>query len=390
MRIDTLADATSSFLDFPLLGNPVREYAECALAVLVGILIVKVFQRFIIRRLRKWSESTSATWDDLLIARLESDIVPALYVLIFYLGFRDLQMKDYLRTGLRTAATVAIAVLAIRIALAAVNHGLKSYWLRHGQKNSTAEKNLNGIITMAKIVVWILGFILLLDNLGIKVSAFVAGLGITGIAVALAAQTILGDLFSYFVIFFDQPFEVGHAIKVDNFSGEVEHIGLKTTRLRSIDGEQIIVSNKFLTDSRVQNFRRMNRRRATFDFELDYANPTASLRAVPDRIKALLKRYPEVTVDRSHFKDFTAAGLRFETVYFVETPDYGRYMDIQQEVNLGLHEEFAKSGIAFALPVRTAQVLLAPAPPSGNTDPESTAEPGDQPKPPMAPKAPQA
>ncbi len=352
MPIAKLAETLTRFLDFRLLGNPVRGYVECALAIFVGVLIVKVFERFFIRRLRKWTASTTSSWDDLLIARLESDAVPALYVLILYLGLRDLEMKDFLRTGFRAAATIAITVLAIRVAIAVLNHGIKSYWLRHGQSNTTAEKNLNGILTVAKIVVWILGVILLLDNLGIKVSAFVAGLGITGIAVALAAQTILGDLFSYFVIFFDQPFEVGHAIKVDNFSGEVEHIGLKTTRLRSIEGEQIIVSNKFLTDSRVQNFRRMHRRRATFAFELDYATPSAALRAIPEKIKSLLARFPEVTFDRSHFKEFTAIGLRFETVYFVETPNYGRYMDIQQEVNLGLHEDFAKSGIAFAVPAR--------------------------------------
>jgi small-conductance mechanosensitive channel len=354
MRIERIAETTSRILDYHVFGNPVREYAECLAGILVGFLIVNVFKRFIINRLRKWSASTATSWDDLLVATLEDNAIPALYVLILYLGLRDLTMKSYLGTALRTGTTIAITVLAIRVAMAVVNHGIKNYWVSHGQSTATAEKNLNGIITMAKIVVWILGFILLLDNLGIKVSAFVAGLGITGIAVALAAQTILGDLFSYFVIFFDQPFEVGHAIKVGDFSGEVEHIGIKTTRLRSIDGEQIIVSNKFLTDSRVQNFRRMFRRRAVFAFEVDYATATEALRGIPDTVKALLKGFPEVTLDRVHFKDFAAYGLRFEAVYFVETPDYGRYMDIQQEVNLGIHERFAASGIGFAVPVRLA------------------------------------
>jgi small-conductance mechanosensitive channel len=356
MAIEKLADTISAAMQFHLLGNSLRDYAGCLVAILIGFLFIKVFKRFIIRRLRKWSAQTSSTWDDLLIATLEANAVPALYLMILYLGLRDLEMKANYRSALGTLTTIAITILAIRVVLAVVSHGIKSYWVRHGKGSATAEKNLNGILVLAKILVWILGFILLLDNLGIKVSAFVAGLGITGIAVALAAQTILGDLFSYFVIFFDQPFEVGHTIKVDGFIGEVEYIGLKTTRLRSVDGEQIIVANKFLTDSRVQNFKRMHRRRAKFTFEVNYGTPTESLRGIPITVKTLLTRFPEVTFDRSNFKEFSPAGLHFETIYYIETPDYGRYMEIQQEVNLGLHEEFTKSGIEFAISSNLAKL----------------------------------
>lgn len=350
--MEELIEKILSTFDCELFGNSIRDYTESFVAILIGILIVKIFQRFVIRRVHFWAKKTSNTWDDLLLTTLEHNAVPALMVFIFYLGLRDLEMRHSLRIAVQALSTIAITVFSIRVALAILTHALKLRWLKHGTDVKIAEKNLNGILTLIQIVVWILGSVILLDNLGVKVSAFVAGLGITGIAVALAAQTILGDLFGYFVIFFDQPFEVGHVIKVDSFTGEVEHIGLKTTRLRSMDGEQIVISNKFLTDSRVQNFRRMHRRRAQFQFEVSYTTPTELLKAIPERIKTLLENFSEVTFDRSHFKDFTTSGLRFETNYFIETPNYGRYMDIQQSVNLALHQDFTEKGIEFSVPGR--------------------------------------
>ncbi len=348
-----IADSTSRLLEYRILGNSLREILVTAVGVLIGLALVRVFQVFIIRRLRRIFAATVTTWDDLLARLLERDVVPALYALIIYLGVRDLDLKTSLRDGLRSLITVILTLLLIRLLMEVVNHSIRSYWSRQGSDHTVVrEKNLNGIITMAKIVVWILGFILLLDNLGIKVSAFVAGLGITGIAVALAAQAILGDLFSYFVIFFDQPFEVGHVIKVDQYQGEVERIGLKTTRLRSPDGEQIVVSNKFLTDSRVQNYKRMLRRRVVFSLQLDYATPPETLRSLPALIQAQFAGFPDVTFERSHFREFAELGLRVETAYVIENPDFGRSLDIQHQVNLGLQEEFAKAGIRFALPAR--------------------------------------
>ncbi|HKP95547.1 MAG TPA: mechanosensitive ion channel family protein [Fibrobacteria bacterium] len=352
-----LAEQTSRLMDSRVFGNPVSGLLLTLAGILIGLMLVRLFQVFVIRRLRKVFAATATTWDDLFISVLERDVVPALYVLIVYLGVRDFRLKESLQAGLRGLVTVIVTLLLIRVVLAVVNHGIRNYWLRQGSGHSEArERNLNGIVTMAKILVWILGLILLLDNLGIKVSAFVAGLGITGIAVALAAQAILGDLFSYFVIFFDQPFEVGHVIKVDSFTGEVEHIGLKTTRLRSGDGEQIIISNKFLTDSRVQNFKRMHRRRVVFNLDVDAATPAEALRSLPALVKGQFGRFADVTFERCHFKQFSETGLRFETSFVVETPDFGRYMDVQHEANLGLREEFEKAGIRMAVPSRSIRL----------------------------------
>lgn len=351
-------DSISRFLDQRVLGNPLREHLTVLLGILVSLAIVRVFQVFAINRLRRVFARTATTWDDLLITILEKDVVPALYVIIVWLGLRDLAWRPSLSQALRFAVTAALTVFAVRIAMAVVNHGILNYWQRHpGDRTTAREKNLNGIITMAKIVVWVLGCILLLDNLGIRISAFMAGLGITGIAVALAAQAILGDMFSFFVIFFDQPFEVGHVIKVGDLQGEVEHIGLKTTRLRSGDGEQIIISNKTLTDSRVQNFKRMHRRRVTWQMDFDSATPPEALRALPALVKAQYARFSDVTFERCHFVRFSEGSPRFETAYVVETSDHGRHLDIQHEANLGLHEDLAKAGLRFAVPSRNIQIL---------------------------------
>lgn len=351
MTFSGLVDQGRNLLDSRLFGIPAGEYAVSLGAIAIGFLVVTLFRLLVSRRLRKWFQSTPTTWDDLLVRQLEANGLPALYLLVVFLGLKDFPLNAAFQGWLRMLVVAGVTVLAVRVVLAVVDHSIRAYWRRHGaERNEQRERSLHGITTIAKLAVWIIGAIILLDNLGIKVSAFVAGLGITGIAVALAAQAILGDLFSYFVIFFDEPFEVGHVIKVDTFVGEVEHIGLKTTRLRSVDGEQIVVSNKFLTDSRVQNFKRMVRRRATFFFELHYDTGADSIRAVPALVKAAFSNFPDVTFDRAHFREFTRDGLRFEVAYFVETPDYNRYLDVQMEANLALLAGLRGAGMAFAFP----------------------------------------
>jgi small-conductance mechanosensitive channel len=373
------AENLSKFLDQSFLGSPVREEIKVLLGILVGVALLRLFQVFVIRRLRRIFERTASTWDDLLVASLEKDVVPALYVMIIYLGLRDLPWRKSIQDGMRTLATALITVLAVRAVIAIVNHSIQAYWRRHeADRTQAREKNLNGIITMVKIVVWMLGVLLLLDNLGIKISAFMAGLGITGIAVALAAQAILGDVFSYFVIFFDQPFEVGHNIKVGDLQGEVEHVGLKTTRLRSGDGEQIIMSNKSLTDSKVQNFTRMHRRRVVYQLDFDRATPAEALRGLPDKVKALYARFPDVTFERCHFVRFADGNPRFETSYVLETPEFGRHLDVQHEANLGLHEDLAKAGIRFATPARTIRIRSGGRRRPEGADSESAAEAGPE------------
>ena len=225
--------------------------------------------------------------------------------------------------------------------------------MRKRGEDATTDRALKGVVGLAKAMVWITGALFMLDNLGFRISTVVAGLGIGGIAIALAAQAILGDLFGYFVILFDRPFEIGDFVVVGDHSGVIERFGIKTTRIASIDGEQIVVSNKDLTDSRVRNYKRMAKRRVVFRIGVTYQTPAALLREIPGIVAEIFRELEGASLDRVHFFSYGDFSLIHEIVYYVDGNDYTRYMDLQQTVNLRLYEEFGKRKIAFAYPTRT-------------------------------------
>ena len=199
----------------------------------------------------------------------------------------------------------------------------------------------------------VLGSLVLLPALGLlgfNLTALLASLGIGGVAVALAMQNILGDLFASLAIALDRPFEVGDFIVIDAYMGTVEFVGLKTTRVRSLSGEQIILANTDLLKSRIRNFKRMTDRRATFNLNLDYGTPPEQLERIPEGIRRIIAARGRTRFDRAHFKAFGEAGLEFEVVYYVLDPDMNLYMDLQQAINLDLHRWFRAEGISFALP----------------------------------------
>lgn len=205
---------------------------------------------------------------------------------------------------------------------------------------------------VVRALIWALVALLTLDNLGIDVTALVAGLGIGGIAVALAVQNILGDLFASLSITFDKPFVLGDFLIVDDFLGSVEYIGIKSTRLRSLSGEQIVLSNADLLKSRIRNYGRMAERRVVFATGIPYETPIDKIERVAPLIREIVEAQRDTRFDRSHFATHGPSSLDFETVYYVLSADYNRYMDIQQAINLRLHREFARLGIEFAYPVQ--------------------------------------
>jgi small-conductance mechanosensitive channel len=206
---------------------------------------------------------------------------------------------------------------------------------------------------VGRALVWAVVGLLVLDNLGVDVTALVTGLGIGGVAVALALQNVLSDLFASLSIVLDKPFVVGDFIVVGDSMGSVEHVGLKTTRLRSLSGEQLVVSNSDLLGSRIRNYQRMSERRAVFQLGVTYETPPDKLRAIPAILRAVIEAQSATRFDRSHFKSYGAFSLDFETVYYVLTPDYNRYMDIQEAINLELLRHFTAHGIEFAYPTST-------------------------------------
>jgi small-conductance mechanosensitive channel len=221
------------------------------------------------------------------------------------------------------------------------------------QETDRAAVGSLGIIGFVmRILVWTLVMLLALDNLGVDITALVAGLGVGGIAVALAVQNVLGDLFASLSITLDRPFVLGDFIIVGDFMGSVEQIGVKSTRLRSLGGEQIIMSNADLLSSRVRNYGRMKERRVVFKLRVAYQTPRARIERIPTIIRDAISRQEGTRVDRCHFASYGDFALEFETVYYVLSPDYNRYMDIQQAINLTIHGAFEDERIEFAIPTQ--------------------------------------
>jgi small-conductance mechanosensitive channel len=339
-------------LDYSVFGNTVLGYMTALGAFLGGMAVVYVFKRHILIRLKKWAESTETTVDDLLVNAVEKSLVPIFYFGVLYAAMHMLVLSAEFRKGLKIAAIVLFTLLAVRAITSAVNFGLRSY-LKKSDDLERGEKQLRGIRVLINFTIWGLALIFLLDNLGVKISAVVAGLGIGGVAVALAAQAVLGDLFSYFVIFFDKPFEVGDFIIVGDKMGAVEQVGIKTTRLRAIGGELLVFSNTDLTNSRVHNFKKMERRRVVFKLGVIYQTPFEKLKAIPQMVKDIIAGQEDAAFDRGHFASYGDSSLDFEFVYYVTGADYAKYMDIQQAINLAIFEAFEKEGIEFAYPSQT-------------------------------------
>ena len=232
-----------------------------------------------------------------------------------------------------------------------------SWWLErnrqmHHAEDRVAASSLAVIAFIAKAIVWVMVVLMALENLGVNITTLVAGLGVGGVAVALALQNILGDLFASLSITFDQPFFVGDSITVAAFSGNVEHIGIKSTRLQSISGEQIVISNADLLKSRLRNYGRMVERRVLFTIGVTYETPVEQLEQIPVLVREIIQGIADTRFDRCHFACHNAASLDFEVVYHVLTADYTRHMDIQQEIHLKLHREFGHRGIEFAYPTQ--------------------------------------
>ncbi len=335
-----------------LFGNRILDYLICLAIFVVGFFVVRILRAIVFKRLEKWAEKTSITLDDFLLVIVERTLVPLLYFGVFYFGLRSLTLHPNFDRTIEVLGMLLLTVLGVRFVAGIVEYTIKDIWLKK-HHHIAREETVKGLLPAVKVVIWGLAIVFLLDNLGLKISTVVAGLGIGGIAIALASQTLLKDLFSYFSILMDRPFEVGDFLILGDYLGTVEHIGIKTTRLRSLSGEQIVISNTDLTDSRVRNYKRMGRRRVLFRLGVTYQTKLEQLKEIPTVIKAVIEKIEETAYDRAHFASYGDFSLIFETVYYVLDRDYNKYMNIQQEINFAINEEFTKRGIEFAYPTQT-------------------------------------
>lgn len=339
-------------LEFTFFNNSAAAYLTSLVAFLLGIVIVYIFKKIILYKLMSWAKSTVTKFDDLLVKAMEAAVVPLLYFAVFYFAVQTLNLSVGIEKALHLTTVVLLTFYALKAIITVINHITESYidGTEHGDER---EKQMRSIASLLVFLIWILGLMFLLDNLGFKISSVIAGLGIGGIAIALAAQTVLGDVFNYFVIFFDHPFEVGDFLIIEDKMGTVEYIGLKTTRIRSLSGELMIFHNSDLTNARVHNYQKMEKRRVVFQIGVTYQTSADLLEEIPKIIKEIVDKQDGATFDRAHFAKFGDFSLKFEFVYFVMNADYTSYMDVQQAINLAIFRSFESRGIEFAYPTQT-------------------------------------
>lgn len=330
-------------------GNTVSDYLISAAFILIGFLLLRLINNYVITRLKKVVNKTNSHLDNIALQVLEKFGIPIFRILVIYWAIELLVLRPKVEKWLNIGYSVVTLYFVITFLLVLFRRLLEAQVLKL-ENGETKLKQIGGIMVVLKILVWSIGLLALFSNLGYDVTTVLTGLGIGGIAIALAAQNILGDLFNYFVIFFDRPFEVGDFITVDNKKGTVEYIGIKTTRIRSLSGEQLIIANSNLTGSRIHNFKRLESRRVAFSLGVVYGLSLEKLKSIPTIVKSIVEKIEYTRFERVHFHRFGDFSIDYEVVFYVDSPDYTLYMDILQQVNLAIYEKFTEQEIDFAVP----------------------------------------
>jgi small-conductance mechanosensitive channel len=348
--------------DTLILGNPPIDWLYALGLGLLTFAALLFVRRLVTAQARKYASGTELPRGVRLLSLLvaKTQVFPLL-ALSLIVGSKYLDLG---RTPGRVTTVVIVVMIALQVGIwlsTAVGFFLQEQRLQSHDKNSKTVTTLLRFI--ANLLIWSLVLLAALSNLGINVTALVTGLGIGGIAVALAVQNILGDLLASVSIALDKPFEVGDFVNLDGgFMGTVEEVGIKSTRLRALSGEQIVVPNSEIVKARIRNMGRLRERRAVFAFGVTYDTTPEQLEEIPRLVRAAIEELGEgrTRFDRAHFTTFGDSQLNFEVVYFVTVPDYLVYMDVQQAVNLRLMREFGARGIRFAFPTQTLVIDRAP------------------------------
>jgi small-conductance mechanosensitive channel len=353
-----IMQSTESFFDYnsiyASIASNVQNYTNAIAVFIISIIILRIFKNIIIGKLRIISEKTTNQYDDLMVEIVDR-VGWNFYVLVsLYVSTRFVQLPEDIDSALYYLLLIGVTYYVIRGIQRIIDFSAKVLIKKRQEEEKDADTSL--IHLLSKVmdgVLWGVAVLLILQNLGYDISALIAGLGIGGLAVAIALQNVLSDIFASFSIYFDKPFKVGDFIIVGQDMGSVKKIGIQTTRLESLWGQEIIISNRELVSTRINNYKRMEKRRIQFNFGVVYATSSEKMRKVLVIVKSIFENIPGSKLDRVHFKAFGDFSLNFEVVYYVDSGDYNKYMDIQQEVNYALKDRFEKEGIEFAYPTQT-------------------------------------
>ena len=340
-----------------LFGLLKSEYLKAILVIVIGsfvLLLINIILKRKIKALEEKKEKGEKTHHLNFLRFFQRIAVPLAFLALLTIATEMVSFNEKIQNIVRIGLSIVMTFIIVRALSKSLDLAFERYF-EHEWTDRSRERHLKPLLSLVKFIFWIVGIIFLMANLGLDVSTALAGLGVGGIAVAIAAQGILGDLFSYLIIFFDKPFELGDFIVFGDKSGVVEHIGIKSIRIRVLSGELLIIANSDLTSARVHNYKQMVHRRVVFTIKVPYKTPAAKLEKIPSIIKGSItsaETIAGVSFDRSHFNAFGDYSLNFETVYYVPTNDYAVYMDTQQEIYFKLFRAFKEEGIDFAYPTQ--------------------------------------
>jgi len=343
------------FLNLAYFGNTIKQYLYALGAFFVILVALWVFKKIIIVKLKKLAQKTKTRLDDLLVKILSSAGWPLFYVLLsLYLALKFITSPALIDQVIYYVLLIIVAFLVTKTAGTIIEYGSA----RMIDKSEKDDKNIDASVVQLvskalKIVIWVVAVLVVLSNLGYNVNALVAGLGIGGLAIAFAFQKILEDIFASISIYLDKPFKVGDYIVIGNDSGTVKHIGVKSTRVETLQGQELIISNRELTSSRINNYKKMKKRRIVFSFGVVYETPTEKLKKIPNMVTKIISSLEITEPGRVHFKEFADSALNYEIVYYIKSSEYDVYMDTQQEINLKIKEAFEKEKIEMAYPTQT-------------------------------------
>ncbi|MPZ99815.1 MAG: mechanosensitive ion channel [Dehalococcoidia bacterium] len=336
-----------------LFGNPLGDWVAGLAVGLVTFVLLGIVLPFIVGRVGRRLPGDAGR----LVPRLTQHAkLVFLFFIATYAGSLVLELREPVNDLLRVLAVFAFLLQVLFWGIEGITFWVEDYREEHAD-DPAALTSIGAVGLMAKAALWSVLLLIALDNMGIEVTALVAGLGIGGIAIALAAQNILGDLFASLSIVLDKPVVVGDFVALGTETGTVERVGLKTTRVRSLTGEQLVFSNNDLLQSRIRNYGRMYERRGLFTLGVEYDTPIELVEAIPDIMREAIENQETTRFDRAHFARYADAWLEFEGVYYMLDPDYYLFMDTQQAINLHILREFRARGIEFAFPTQTLHVL---------------------------------
>ncbi|UJR78888.1 mechanosensitive ion channel family protein [Sandaracinus amylolyticus] len=341
-------------LEVRFFGNPLLRWGIALLVATAVIAALVIAKRLAVSRLSKLSDRTATRLDDVVVQVIQRTSTMTIVVAGVAAGVRSLDLP---RDGNLWLGRVMIVVLAIQAGSWITNAVRLLLDARVRPDVQPGQRTMGAALGFAtNLVVWAVLVLVVLSNFGVEVSTLVAGLGIGGIAAALAVQNVLGDLFGAFSIYVDRPFDLGDFVTVDTFSGTVERIGWRSTQLRSLSGEMIVLANSDLSRARIRNYKRMTERRAVVTFGVQYDTTNAKLAAIPGIVRETIEGIDGLRFDRSHFVKLGESSLDFETVFYVLSPEFNAFADRQQLLLLSLHRRFEQEGISFAFPTRTVVV----------------------------------